>query len=71
MKIILSEKVNNLGNLGDIVKVNLVMLEIIYFLKGKPLEQLKRISKFLKKKDLKEKKKIVKVKIWLKSYLKI
>ena len=60
MDIILTEKVNNLGNLGDIVHVKPGYARNYLLHKEKLLEQPKKILRFLKKRGLKEKKTIIK-----------
>ena len=62
MEIILLEKVNKLGDIGQIVKVKTCMQEIFYFQTKLQYEPRKKINKYLKSKKNNCKKQILKKK---------
>ena len=68
MNIILTEKVNNLGNLGDIVHVKPGYARNYLLPQGKAIRATKENIEIFEKRGLKEKKTIIKTKVRLKSY---
>ena len=50
MEVILLERIEKLGKLGDVVKLKLALLETIYFHKTRLCVPIKKIYQFMKKK---------------------